>query len=287
MQGNQSLVDLLLAHESVVRISVFVGILAIMAGWEIAAPKRRLEIPRLIRWTNNLALIVVDTILVRLAFPVLAVGLAIIAQEQGWGIFNILSVPLWVAVLFSMLFLDLAIYIQHVMFHAVPFLWRLHRVHHADLDIDITTGLRFHPIEILISMMIKLVVVVILGAPAISVLLFEIVLNASSIFNHGNARIPVKLDQILRLVIVTPDMHRVHHSIHQRETDSNFGFNLPWWDHLFGTYISEPIDGHLDMKIGIQYFRTRRDLWLDRMLIQPLRRTDDSHIIDESQKIDP
>ncbi len=265
--------EILFANESAVRLSVFLGVLVIMAGWELAAPKRRREIPRLLRWTNNLALVALDTILVRLLFPVLAVGLALMAHEQGWGFFNLVEAPAWIVFVISLLLLDFVIYVQHVIFHAIPVLWRLHRVHHADLEFDATTGLRFHPVEIIISMGIKLGAIVLLGPPAVAVLVFEVVLNASSLFNHGNAKIPTKLEQILRLVIVTPDMHRIHHSIHQTETDSNFGFNFPWWDRLFGTYIAKPKDGHADMKIGIEHFRTRRDLWLDRMLIQPLLRT--------------
>ena len=205
----------------------------------------------------------------RLTFPVVAVGLALVAQERGWGLFNVLDVPAWVAFLVSVLALDLAIYLQHVMFHAVPALWRLHRMHHADLEFDVTTGLRFHPIEILLSMGIKLAVVAALGPPAVAVLVFEVLLNATAMFNHSNIRIPAAIDRLLRLIVVTPDMHRVHHSIHPSETNSNFGFNLPWWDRLLGTYRPQPLDGHEAMTIGIEQFRTRRDLWLDRMLIQP------------------
>ena len=262
--------EFLLANEPIVRLSFFVGVLAVMAAWEVAAPRRRRDIPRLLRWTNNLGVVVVDTILVRLAFPVVAVGLALAAEKQGWGLFNIVAAPAWLAFVASVIALDLAIYLQHVMFHAVPALWRLHRMHHADLEFDVTTGLRFHPGEILLSMGIKLAVVVALGPPAAAVLVFEVVLNATSMFNHSNVRLPIRLDRILRLIVVTPDMHRVHHSIHPSETNSNFGFNLPWWDRLLGTYRAQPREGHVAMTIGIEQFRTRRDLWLDRMLIQPL-----------------
>lgn len=178
--------------------------------------------------------------------------------------------PAWVVFVVSVLALDLAIYLQHIMFHAVPALWRLHRMHHADLEFDVTTGLRFHPVEILLSMGIKLAVVAALGPPAVAVLVFEVLLNATAMFNHSNIRIPPAIDRVLRLIVVTPDMHRVHHSIHPRETNSNFGFNLPWWDRLLGTYRPQPREGHEKMTIGIEQFRTRRDLWLDRMLIQPL-----------------
>ncbi|GIL03050.1 MAG: sterol desaturase [Alphaproteobacteria bacterium] len=260
----------LLQNEAAIRLAVFFGVLAAMAGWEVAAPRRRREIPRLIRWTNNLAVVVIDTALVRLVFPVVAVGFALIAAERGWGLFNAYDVPGWIAFLLSVAALDLAIYLQHVMFHAVPALWRLHRMHHADLEFDVTTGLRFHPVEILLSMAIKLAIVAVLGPPAAAVLVFEVLLNATAMFNHSNIRIPPAIDRVLRWVVVTPDMHRVHHSIHPNETNSNFGFNLPWWDRLLGTYRPQPRDGHEAMTIGIEQFRTRRDLWLDRMLIQPL-----------------
>ena len=263
--------DALLTAEPTLRLSVFLGMLALMALWEVAAPKRRREIPRVIRWTNNLALVLVDTVLLRLTFPILAVGLAVVAEDRGWGLLNALDAPLWLAIVVSMLALDLAIYLQHVMFHAVPALWRLHRMHHADLEFDATTGLRFHPVEILLSMGVKLAVVAALGPPAVAVLLFEIVLNASALFNHANIHLPGRVDRVLRWIIVTPDMHRVHHSIVPAETNSNFGFNLPWWDRLLGTYRGQPAAGHIGMTIGIEQFRTRRDLWLDRMLVQPLK----------------
>lgn len=265
------MVDLLLTNEPLIRVAFFLGILLVLAIWEVAAPRRRREIPRLIRWSNNLGVVVIDTLLVRLLFPIATVGLAIIAQERGWGLFNVLETPAWIALLVSVLALDLAIYLQHVMFHAVPALWRLHRMHHADLEFDVSTGLRFHPVEILLSMGIKLAVVAALGPPAVAVLIFEVILNATSMFNHSNIGIPIGIDRRLRRFVVTPDMHRVHHSIHASETNSNFGFNLPWWDRLLGTYRPQPRDGHEAMTIGIEQFRTRRDLWLDRMLIQPLR----------------
>ncbi|MGE0630234.1 MAG: sterol desaturase family protein [Hyphomicrobiaceae bacterium] len=196
--------------------------------------------------------------------------MALIAEERGWGLFNVIGAPMWLAFIVSVLALDLAIYLQHVMFHAVPALWRLHRMHHADLEFDVTTGLRFHPVEILLSMGIKLAVVAALGPPAAAVLVFEVLLNATAMFNHSNIRIPAQVDRALRLIVVTPDMHRVHHSIHPSETNSNFGFNLPWWDRLLGTYRAQPREGHEGMTIGIEQFRTKRDLWLDRMLVQPL-----------------
>jgi len=263
--------DTILAAEPTIRLAAFLGVLVTMALWEVAAPRRRREIPRVIRWTNNLALVVLDTVILRLTFPIVAVGLAVMAEERGWGLFNNMGAPSWFAIVVSMLLLDLAIYLQHVMFHAVPALWRLHRMHHADLDFDATTGLRFHPVEILISMGIKLVMVAALGPPAVAVLLFEVILNATALFNHANIDIPRPVDRVLRLFVVTPDMHRVHHSTDPRETNSNYGFNMPWWDRLLGTYVAQPAKGHKAMEIGLGQFRTRRDLWLDRMLVQPLR----------------
>jgi len=263
--------EFLLAHESTLRLAIFLGVLALMAIWELAAPRRRQQIPRLLRWSNNLALVVIDTLVLRFSFPVLAVGLALAAEAKGWGLFQVLALPGWLAVLLAIVALDLVIYLQHVMFHAVPALWRLHRMHHADLEFDVTTGLRFHPLEIMASMAIKLAAVAALGPPAVAVLIFEVVLNATAMFNHSNIRLPLPLDRLLRLAVVTPDMHRVHHSVIPAETNSNFGFNLPWWDRLFGTYRAQPRAGHDGMSIGIEQFRVPRELWLDRMLLQPLR----------------
>lgn len=261
---------IILTNEPLIRMGFFLGVLAAMALWEVAAPRRRREIPRLLRWSSNLGIVALDTLLVRLAFPLVAVGLALMAQERGWGLFNAFDMPFWLAFVLSLLALDLAIYLQHVMFHAVPGLWRLHRMHHADLEFDVTTGLRFHPVEILLSMAYKLAVVAALGPPALAVLVFEVLLNATSMFNHSNIALPQRVDRLLRLIVVTPDMHRVHHSIHPSETNSNFGFNLPWWDRLLGTYRAQPRDGHEGMTIGIEQFRNTRELWLDRMLIQPM-----------------
>lgn len=259
-------------NEPVIRLLVFFGVLIVMAAWELAAPRRRVEVPRLIRWSNNLALVVVDTMLVRLLFPVLAVALAVTAQRHGWGLMNMVALPGWLALILTLILFDLAIYAQHLVFHAVPVLWRLHRMHHADLEIDVTTGLRFHPLEIVLSMMVKLALVLVLGPPALGVLIFEVVLNATSLFNHANIRLPLRVDAALRLVLVTPDMHRVHHSVIPEETNSNFGFNLPWWDRLFRTYRAQPRAGHDGMRIGLSRFRDWRELWLDRLLTQPFRR---------------
>lgn len=274
------MIDALLAAESDLRLAVFLGVLAAMALWEALSPRRPQTIPRRVRWPNNLGIVVLNTLALRLAFPVLAVGLALTAEERGWGLFNALELPLWLAVALSVLILDLIIYLQHVMFHAAPALWRLHRMHHADLEFDVTTGLRFHPVEILLSMGLKLAAVAALGPPAIAVLIFEVLLNATAMFNHSNVRIPAAVDRLLRLVVVTPDMHRVHHSIDPAETNSNFGFNLPWWDRLLGTYRAQPAKGHEGMTIGIEQFRTPRDLWLDRMLTQPARGPASGHALD-------
>jgi sterol desaturase/sphingolipid hydroxylase (fatty acid hydroxylase superfamily) len=263
--------DALLTFEQYIRLAAFCGVFTLMAFWELLGPRRKETIGRGWRWPNNLGLVVVDTVLVRILFPTTAVGLALIARAHGIGLFNVVPLPPWFGLVASVILLDLTIYFQHVLFHAVPVLWRLHRMHHADLDIDGSTGLRFHPIEILLSMVIKLAVVIALGAPAVAVLIFEILLNATSIFNHGNIRIPEAFDHVLRWFVVTPDMHRVHHSVLSRETNSNFGFNLPWWDRLFGTYRAQPAAGHEAMTIGIEQFRNRRELGLDRMLLQPFR----------------
>jgi len=268
------LANTLLSHEPIVRLGAFMGIFALMALWELWAPRRHQAIGRLRRWPSNLGIVVLDTLLVRLAFPTAVVGVALLGESRGWGLLPALDVQPWLALAGAVIALDLAIYLQHVLFHAVPALWRLHRMHHADLEIDVTSGLRFHPIEILLSMAIKLGVVAALGAPAAAVLIFEVLLNGTSMFNHGNVRLPAGLDRVLRWLVVTPEMHRVHHSILSRETNSNFGFNFPWWDRLFGTYRAQPQAGHEGMTIGIEQFRDPHELRLDRMLSQPFRDDD-------------
>ena len=261
----------MLAHELAIRLAAFIAVFAAVSLWEAATPRRRRAFPRLRRWPSNLAVVALNTALVRLLLPTTAVGLALLAEERGWGLLNNLIIPSWLGLVASVLLLDLAIYLQHVMFHAVPALWRVHRMHHADLDFDVATGVRFHPIEIVLSMLIKFGVVMALGIPAYGVLTFEVLLNATSMFSHGNVYLPEKLDRCLRWFVVTPDMHRVHHSVVMAETNSNFGFNLPWWDRLLGTYRDQPAGGHEGMSIGIEQFRQARELWLDRMLLQPFR----------------
>ena len=259
----------LLHHQSIIRLACFFAVLLAMMLWEWRKPRRALSLPRARRWPANLGIIVVDSIVLRLVFPVLAVGAAELAAARGWGLLHGLHAPFWLALPASLLILDLAIYTQHVVFHKAAVLWRLHRMHHTDLDFDVTTALRFHPLEIVLSMLIKLVLVTLLGAPAVAVMLFEVILNATAMFNHGNVGLPRRLDRALRWILVTPDMHRVHHSIRPEETDSNFGFNLPWWDRLFGTYRDQPRDGHAGMTIGLEYFRDRRATRLYGLLLQP------------------
>jgi sterol desaturase/sphingolipid hydroxylase (fatty acid hydroxylase superfamily) len=271
------LAEILLAHQPAIRLGAFAGILTVMALWELLAPRRSQAIARRRRWPGNLAIVVLDTLVLRVVFPTAAVGMALSAESHGWGLFHTLGVPAWLAIILSVILLDLAIYLQHVLFHAVPVLWRLHRMHHADLEFDVTTGVRFHPIEILLSMAIKLGIVAALGTPAVAVLIFEVLLNATSMFNHGNVHLPGRLDRMLRWLVVTPEMHRVHHSAVPRETNSNFGFNLPWWDRLFGTYRPQPAAGHEGMTIGIEQFRDARELRLDRLLLQPFRDDDRSY----------
>jgi sterol desaturase/sphingolipid hydroxylase (fatty acid hydroxylase superfamily) len=260
-----------MALEIAARLGIFATVFALLALWEVLAPRRALAVGRLKRWPSNFGVLAVDALLVRLLIPTAAVGAALAAAGSGWGLFNWLQFRLSVGAILGFLLLDLTIWAQHWLFHHVPLLWRLHRMHHADLDIDVTTGVRFHPFEILISLAIKIVVIVAFGIPPVGVFVFEVVLNATSMFNHSNARMPSWLDRALRLIVVTPDMHRVHHSIVRKETDSNFGFNLPWWDWLFRTYRREPQAGQDGITIGIPQFRNPGEQRLDRMLTQPFR----------------
>jgi sterol desaturase/sphingolipid hydroxylase (fatty acid hydroxylase superfamily) len=236
---------------------------------EILAPRRALTTSKAGRWFANLTIIALNPVSVRLVFPVLPVGVALMAQENHWGLLNHVAFPYWLSVAIGVIALDFTIYLQHVGFHALPLLWRLHMVHHADLDFDVTTGLRFHPLEIVLSMGIKIMAVVLLGAPVLAVLVFEVALNATAMFSHSNMRLPLRFDRVLRWFVVTPEMHRVHHSVVIRETNSNYGFNLPWWDRLFGTYKDQPVQGHAGMTIGLAQFRDPRLLTLPRLLVLP------------------
>jgi sterol desaturase/sphingolipid hydroxylase (fatty acid hydroxylase superfamily) len=261
--------DFILTHEPAIRFGFFFGILILMALWEVAAPRRPLTVSKRSRWFSNLGLVVIDALALRLLLPAAAVTVALLSGHRGWGLLNNLSLPGWLALALGIAGLDFTIYLQHAMFHFIPTLWRLHRVHHTDLDFDVTTGVRFHPIEIILSMSIKMVAVILLGAPALAVILFEILLNATSLFNHGNVRLPRIFDRVLRLFVVTPEMHRVHHSVLIKEYNSNFGFNLPWWDRLMGTYRDQPAAGHEGMTIGLAPYRESKRLTLLRLLILP------------------
>jgi sterol desaturase/sphingolipid hydroxylase (fatty acid hydroxylase superfamily) len=271
------MIDALLANEPAIRLAAFASVFLVMALMEILAPRRTQTISRLVRWPSNLAVVALDTVLVRLLYPIGAVALAMLAEAKGIGLLNAYAVPAWIAIPLAVIVLDFAIYLQHVLFHAVPVLWRLHRMHHADLEFDVTTGARFHPIEILMSMALKLAIVAALGAPAAAVLIFEVLLNATAMFNHSNVRIPAALDSALRWLLVTPDMHRIHHSVVVGETNSNFGFNLTWWDRMLGTYREQPAAGHEAMTIGIEQFRDPAEQRLDRMLTQPFRGREEAY----------
>lgn len=257
-------------NEPAIRLAFFIGIFIIMAIWELITPRRTLTVSKVIRWTNNLGLVFLNSFILRLLFPAAAVGVAAFAAKNGWGLLNYYSMPFAFSVLLSVVAMDFIIYLQHVLVHAIPALWRLHRVHHADLDYDLTTGARFHTIEIILSMFIKFATIVVLGPPVVAVVIFEVILNGMAMFNHANVKLPLGIDRILRLVIVTPDMHRVHHSAEDNEANSNYGFNLSIWDRLFGTYIDQPRDGHEKMTIGIHYYRDPRQVsWLPGMLVLP------------------
>jgi sterol desaturase/sphingolipid hydroxylase (fatty acid hydroxylase superfamily) len=267
--GTSIRVDWGMASDSLFRLGFFIGLLIPLILWELSAPRRSLTTPKSGRWFNNMGIVILNTAALRAIFPVLAVDISFTAQQNGWGLLNNYHMPYWIAVVIGVISLDLVIYLQHVMFHTVPVLWRLHMVHHADLDIDVSTGLRFHPIEIALSMLVKMGAVAVIGHPAVSVIIFEVALNATSMFNHGNIRMPAWLDGALRLIVVTPDMHRVHHSVAIRETNSNFGFNFPWWDRFFGTYRAQPAAGHTNMVIGLAQFRNPGRLSLPWLLILP------------------
>lgn len=261
---------LILDNHSAVRLVFFLSAVCLIGLWEYFRPRRRLSISKVVRWTNNWLISVINSLLLPVLFPVLAVGVAIYAAEKDWGLFNALDVPVMLGVPLFILLFDLAIYWQHRIYHTIPWLWRLHRMHHADPDFDVSTGIRFHPLSIILSMLIKMAVILLLGPPAVAVLFAEIILNATSMFNHGNIALPARVDAVLRLFVVTPDMHRVHHSVRLEESNSNFGFNFPWWDRLFGTYLAQPADGHQGMKIGVRGFQGIKEQWLHRLLLHPV-----------------
>ncbi len=261
--------DWIMRHEPVLRLSCFLGIFLSVAVFEAFLPRRKLLHSKLYRWANNLSIVVLSSLILRFAVPWLAVDAAHWAQGRELGLFNVITLPLWIKIVLTIVLLDLVVYAQHVLFHRVGFLWRLHRMHHADLDYDLTTALRFHPVEIVLSMLVKVAAVAAMGAPAAGVVAFEIILNGTALFNHGNLRLPLPLDKGLRWLLVTPDMHRVHHSVVRCETDSNYGFCLPWWDRMFATYRDQPGAGHEGMTIGLEYFRDPVELRIDKMLRQP------------------
>ncbi len=261
--------DFVLNNEPTIRMAFFIGIFVIVVIFELLVPRRPLSTSKTSRWFGNIGIVFINTVLLRLLFPAAGVGIAAWIERQGWGAFNNVELPYWSKVVLSAIILDFIIYLQHVMFHAVPLLWRLHMVHHADLDYDVTTGTRFHPIEIILSMVIKGAAIMVLGPPVLGVIVFEILLNGTSMFNHGNFFIPLKIDRILRWVVVTPDMHRVHHSAFPSEANNNFGFNLPWWDRVMGTYRAQPSRGHEGMTIGLNQFRDPSRLTLPWMLALP------------------
>jgi sterol desaturase/sphingolipid hydroxylase (fatty acid hydroxylase superfamily) len=256
-------------HPGMLRIAAFLSVFILLAVIETVWPRRPLTVSKTGRWHANLAIILLNNLMVTFVFPIAPFGIAVMARNSGWGLFNRITLPGPLEIAVSLLLLDLVIYLQHRMFHRVSLLWRLHRMHHTDLDLDVSSGIRFHPLEIALSLVIKMLAVVILGISPLSVLLFEILLNATSMFNHANLRLPPGVDDWLRMVLVTPDMHRVHHSAIPRETDSNFGFNLPWWDRLFGTYRAQPRDGHDRMVLGLKEFRDQHKLGLGRLLLIP------------------
>jgi len=258
-----------MTSETAIRIGSFITMLVVMGTAETLWPRRTLDVSKMRRWFSNISVAVLSTALVRVLIPVIPTGLALYCEKHGLGLFSLLSIPGWLAVVVGVLLLDMSIYWQHVAFHKQSLLWRIHRMHHVDTNIDASTGIRFHPIEIVLSMLIKLAIILLLGPPAIAVIIFEILLNGCALFNHANVRIPERIDSILRLLVVTPDMHRVHHSTDMREANMNYGFNFPWWDRLFGTYKAQPDLGHDAMHIGLNIFRDAACVRLSKMLMIP------------------
>lgn len=263
------MIELVYKYEPVLRLLAFVGGFGLFASWEYLTPKRQITKGKYKRWVNNILLLMTSTILVRLLVPTAAIGAAYLVEQNQWGLINTLELPVLVEFFMAMVLLDLYIYWQHAMFHVLPSLWRFHRVHHADLDVDVSTGLRFHPIEIMLSAMLKIIFIVMLGAPILAVIFFEVILNLSSMFTHSNIKLNTLFERVMRWFIVTPDMHRIHHSVRENETNSNFGFNLSLWDRIFGTYLQEPEDGQMSMTIGLDHFREPECQTLKGLLLMP------------------
>jgi len=257
--------------DAYIRLVAFLAVFVVMAAAEILWPRRKQRLGRSGRWPHNIGIAFLNAMLVRFCLPITLAGFAVIVGKNRWGILSLTDFSLFSKSFVSLMLLDLVIYGQHVAFHHIPVLWRLHRVHHGDTEIDVTTALRFHPIEIMISMAIKFAAVAAIGAPAEAVLLFEIILNACAMFNHGNIRLPSGIDNILRRILVTPDMHRVHHSVITHETNSNYGFNISLWDRLLRTYRAQPEHGHEGMMIGLREFREPNETKIDKLLTQPFR----------------
>lgn len=271
------MLSLVLDNNTLIRLSAFLLVVLLVGSWEVLRPRRALSISKLLRWTNNWLISALNSVLLYLIFPVLGIGVAILAAENHWGLFNVLNFNPFISVVLFIVLFDLAIYWQHRVYHMVPLLWRLHRMHHADPDFDISTGIRFHPLSIILSMLIKMLVIVLLGPHPVAVLLAEIILNVTALFNHGNIVLTPRMDAVLRLFIVTPDMHRVHHCSNPEETDTNFGFNFPWWDRLFRSYQAQPNDGHDGMEIGVRGFNSADDQKLHRLLVHPMLKANDTN----------
>lgn len=267
----ESQFSLLVSHENTLRLAFFAGILGVMTFAETLWPRRDRHLPRRIRWPGNITMVILSTLCIRFLFPFAAVGAATLAADAGWGLFHVATLPPAVAFVAGLVLMDLSIWAQHVVMHHVPWLWRLHRLHHSDIDLDTSSALRFHPAEVALSQSYKMVIIALVGVPVEAVIAFEIVLSSAALFNHANVKLPEAVDQMLRLLIVTPDMHRVHHSSKQVETNSNYGFFISWWDRLFGSYVAQPSQGHSDMEVGLESFREASHNRLDQMLAQPLK----------------
>lgn len=269
-----------MATQDTIRITSYLSVLVLMAMWEFVAPHRPRTVSKICRWGGNLTIVVLNTVIARLLFSGGAVSVAVMAQERGWGLLSLVDGPVWLETAMAILALDFIIYWQHRLFHVVPLFWRFHMMHHSDLDLDVTSGVRFHPVEIVLSLAVKAAAVMALGASPLAVMIFEVVLNATSLFNHSNVAIPQGVDRLLRRMVVTPDMHRIHHSANVRETNSNYGFNVSWWDRLFGTYCHEPALGHLGMTIGLEHLGPSVCLNILRMLSFPFEATRRRHVDD-------